>query len=362
MSRQARVIQIGVGSVGSAVVRLLMQQRARWRDLYGVDVQVSALLDTRGSIVNPRGLEDSELLSALESKGAGRSLAEIAGGGLADAGDVLTALTGREARTVLVDCAAGEGTYGIHLRALQAGCNTVFSNKAPLAVDQVRYDSLYAVGPGRIWNEATVGARLPVISTLCSLLDTGDEVEEITGCLSGTLGYITSELMCGRRYSEAVRTARDLNYTEPDPRDDLCGLDVARKALILARTFGRKLDLEDVRVEPLMPVLDPGLSVDEFMEALHVADEEFEERVERASASGNSLRYVANVPAEGEVTVGLQEVAANSQTGSLAGPDNSVTFRTREGGEHPLTVIGPGAGPVNTAMGVLADVLMAARS
>lgn len=382
MSRQAGLAQIGVGGVGAAVVRLVMSNREQWRDAYGVDIGYRALFDTRGSMMNSGGLDEAQLGVALKTKAAGASLSEMPEGTDASPSGLLAAFDG-QSRMILIDCAVGDRHYDSHVAALDAGWSVVLSNKAPLAVGQNRYDRLIgAARGGRLWNEATVGAGLPVIGTLRSLLAAGDEVEEITGCFSGTLGYITSELMDGTSYSEAVSRAKALGYTEPDPRDDLSGLDVARKALILARTFGRKLNLEDIKVQPLLPdrpvaqrkeltsarpaaqqtAHATSPSVQEFLAALPAADAEFAEKVERARVVGRSLKYVARVPARGEVTVRLEEVPMDTQIGSLQGPDNIVSFRTREYHDRPLTVIGPGAGATVTAMGVVSDVLEAARS
>ncbi len=360
--RQVGLIQLGVGVVGREVVRLVIRNRDSWRETYGIDVGYLALLDSSGMLSGPDRLSDDMLAEAVAQKERGGSLRDMSNTVPDASPDALRALQSVQVLGSVIDCAAGEQTYEHDLHALEGSFNVILSNKAPLAVSQERYDALHDAGKtGSLWYEATVGAGLPVISTLRSLLDTGDEVEEVVCCASGTLGYITSELMHGRTYSEAVGRARELGYTEPDPRDDLSGLDVARKALILARTFGRRLELEDVRVEPLLPPLDSSLSVPEFLQALPSADSQFRERVERAGRDGNSLKYIARVPADGEVTVKLEEVPAASQIGSLTGPDNIFSFRTREYREHPLVVIGPGAGPVNTAMGILSDVLAGAR-
>ncbi len=361
MTHQVRLVQIGMGNVGREVVRLLMESRERWLHRYGVNVCYAALLDTQGGVVCPDGIPDRVLRDLVAAKETGQSLAENSVGMRVSPLEALQRLGPDLGPVVLVDCAAGGGTYEAIHQTLLSGGSVVLSNKAPLAVDQERYDHLMEAGQSRLLNEATVGAGLPVLSTLRSLLDSGDEVIEIQACASGTLGYITSELMAGRQYSEAVSQARELGYTEPDPRDDLSGLDVARKALILARTFGRRLEPGEVRVEPLLPPLDTGLSVQEFMDALPEGDGEFSERVARAQRSGCSLKYVAKIPAEGEVRVELREAPERSQVGSLTGPDNIFVFRTREYREQPLTIIGPGAGPTNTAMGVLEDVLQSAR-
>jgi homoserine dehydrogenase len=359
-ARRARLVQVGVGKVGAALVRLLLQNRARWERDYGADVRYIALLDSRGAMVNVDGLDDDDLQDSLDAKAAQGSLFDTPEGVRIDATELMARLEGHE-DVILVDCAAGEGTYDAYLQALRAGWRVVTANKAPLAVSQDRYDLLREAGGSRVWNEACVGAGLPVLLTLRSLLDAGDVVHEITGCLSGTLNYIISELMAGKPYSEAVRVAYERGYTEPDPRDDLSGLDVARKALILSRTYGRRMDLEEIAVAPLMPEVDPSLGVPEFMLELPKANEEYDARVEAAKREGGTLKYVARAPAEGPVTVGLETVATDSYIGLLDGPDNLLTYHTRVYRDRPLRLIGAGAGPVNTAMGLLGDILQAVR-
>lgn len=362
-----RIVQIGAGAVGRAVARRVLAHRARWRARLGLDVGYVALYDSTGGIDWPKGGEDDQVRAALGTKGAGRPIAAIPGGRPGEPIRALECLDGPD-RVILVDCAAGEATYGAHLAGLTAGAVSVLANKAPLAVGQARYDALHdAARSGargilsRLYYEATVGAGLPVITTLRALREAGDEVREIRACASGTLGYITSELGAGTTYSCAVRRAHERGYTEPDPRDDLSGLDVARKALILARTIGRRLDLGEVAVEPLLPDSVSGGGVAEFLDSLPDADAGFARRVRRAAECGRVLRYVATVTAAGPLQVGLEEVPADGLVGSLAGPDNAFVIRTEAYADHPLVVAGPGAGDEVTAIGVVTDILAAAR-
>jgi homoserine dehydrogenase len=201
---------------------------------------------------------------------------------------------------------------------------------------------------------------LPVVDTLQKLLDTGDEVRRIQGCFSGTLGYICSQLDEGVSFSTAVQEAKRLGYTEPDPRDDLAGTDVARKALILARLAGYDLETSDVVPESLFPMEMGSLSVEEFVAQLGSLDEGYRRRVAVANSQGNVLRYVAEVEG-GRCQVRLTEVPRNSLMGALRGPDNIVSFQTERYAANPLTIIGPGAGPPVTAAGVLGDILALAR-
>ncbi len=197
---------------------------------------------------------------------------------------------------------------------------------------------------------------LPIISTLKRLLATGDQIVAIDGVLSGTLGYLCSQLEQQISYSQAILQAQSLGYTEPDPRQDLSGNDVARKALILARCAGWPLNKSDLTVEPLCPKTLKEATVDEFMRASSSLDREYRNRARTALSANKTLRYVAHVDESGG-QIGLLEVERTSTLATLRGTDNYIAFRTRRYSDTPLVVSGPGGGPNVTAAGVLGDVI-----
>ncbi len=238
------------------------------------------------------------------------------------------------------------------------GTGRCWPNKKPLSAAWVEFTELTAHGETRY--EATAGAGLPVIATLQGLLDSGDTLARIEAAMSGTLGYLCSELEAGAPLSAAVRAAHRLGYTEPDPRDDLSGADVARKALILARTCGLPWEMSDIQAEPWFPSDLAAVSREEFMARLEELDGPFAERVAAARARGAALRYVATVTPAG-ASVGLRAVPADHPLASLRGPDNLFSFTTARYAERPLVVRGPGAGQAVTAAGVLADIVATAR-
>jgi homoserine dehydrogenase len=205
-----------------------------------------------------------------------------------------------------------------------------------------------------------VGAGLPIISTLRSLLDSGDQIKRIEACMSGTLGYLCTALEEGLPLSNAVRIARDNGWTEPDPRDDLSGIDVARKALILARTWGLPWDMGHVPGTPWFPPDLAEVSIDAFMDLIEKVDQEYAERVSRAQARQHVLRYVAAVEADG-ASIELRELPLDHPLAALRGSDNLFVFTTMRYADQPLTVRGPGAGVEVTAAGVLADIVATAR-
>jgi homoserine dehydrogenase len=237
----------------------------------------------------------------------------------------------------------------------------VLSNKAPLALpmrdprSQVLWS--HAKSSGHLRYEATVGAGLPVISTLQTLLDTGDVPIEITGMLSGTFGAIFTDVASGTPFAQAVRTAKAAGFTEPDPRDDLSGLDVARKALILARTTGQGVDLTGIDVRSFVPESLADVSIDAFLDGIEGMSDEIGQLAADAVDEGGVLKYVASVQAGGDVTVGLQSVSTSTVLGALSGPENVVSFRTKRYDDHPTVVSGPGAGAAVTAAGMTGDLL-----
>lgn len=210
-----------------------------------------------------------------------------------------------------------------------------------------------------LYHQATVGAGLPVIATLKHLVDTGDRVLKVEGVLSGTLSYIFNTLAPGTPFSAVVADAKARGYTEPDPRDDLSGTDVARKVTILAREAGVPLELKDVPVQSLVPAaLDAAPTADAFMAGLPAHDADMEARLAAAAAKGCVLRYVGVVDvAARKGAVELREYPADHAFAALAGADNVIAFTTARYKDQPLIVRGPGAGAEVTAGGVFSDVL-----
>lgn len=352
--KRVALVQIGYGTVGAAVIKQVVAQRSAWQSMLGLDIRIAAVSGKNGVVLQEGESElTEEQLSALcNMRGAdatGSALTEI-----------VPAIQNADV-VILMDAAAGDATADALVNALNAGGGVVLSNKAPLALPHsdprtnVLWD--HARQGGRLKYEATCGAGLPVISTLQSLLGTCDEVIEIVGALSGTFGAIFSSVAKGEAFSDAVAHAKANGYTEPDPRDDLSGLDVARKALILARTMGREIDLDEIQVQSLVPEALTDVSIDEFMAGLHISDHEIGPQAIRARLENAALKYVAAVKPEGEIEVGLKGVAMSTVLGALQGPENVVSIRTKRYDEYPVVISGPGAGADVTAAGMIADAL-----
>ena len=347
--KRLEIVQIGLGHVGRKVAQIVLEERKRWREQDGLELNYRAVSDTSGALVG------EELLpQAIRIKQAGGKLRELAV--VEPLEEVLLSEPAQGTTRVVVDVAVHGGTYDLDLLGVRNGSYLVLSNKGPLSGSTQQYEQLVKMLPDRLWHEATVGAGMPIISTLDGLNASGDEVLEIQASPSGTLGFVMSGVEGGRRFSEAVEEAVALAYAEPDPRDDLSGLDVARKAIILARKMGRKIEPEEIPYRSLVPEGLEDVSLEEFMQRLPEHDEAFAERL-LAVEEHHMLRYLARIPREGAVTVGLVDEPVESPFGPISGPENVFDFRTRRYSDVSLTIRGPGAGPERTASGVVFDLL-----
>ncbi len=359
--KRVSLVQVGFGTVGGVLIEQVMGNRVLWRERFELDVSIAAVAGRSGATVAPDagGLDDDVLRRLVNDRRRGAS-----GGTATSLADALPGIV-NSGPTIVLDAASGEGTVDLDVQALGLGAGLVLSNKAPLAlpVSDPRTQALWSetASTGRLKFEATCGAGLPVISTLQSLLDTDDRIEEISGALSGTFGAIFSAVGAGVPFSEAVRDARAQGYTEPDPRDDLSGLDVARKGLILSRAMGKMIDIDDIEVHSLVPDHLVAVSIDEFLDRLSDQDLDIGRQAEESLATEMSLKYIMNWTAGGGVTVGLRRVQRSTVLGALQGPENIVSFRTGRYDQYSCVVSGPGAGAAVTAAGMLADMLTLAH-
>ena len=361
VSTKADVVVLGFGRIG----RELAAQLGIAKEAQGPHgARVVAVIDRSGYVFNPRGIPRRRLAELTQEKETGRSLAEARGGIRADARQALHDVAQHAlSRPILVDVTAGD-TSDILETALHAGMDIVLANKRPLAEASGAPGGLRRAAAARgrrLLHEATVGAGLPIIDTIKKLQESGDEILRIEGCPSGTLGYLFGELGRGTSFSSALRAAMQLGYTEPDPREDLSGMDVARKALILGRLLGFEGELDAVEVESLVPAEFRECSVREFITRLEEMDPAWRARVDRARSAETVLRYRATVSPT-TVHVGLVGVSLGSSFATLTGTDNQFAITTARYRTNPIVITGPGAGVAVTAAGVLNDVLKLAGS
>lgn len=356
------VLLLGYGNIGRALADLIASRTQHARERFGVAPRVVGVCDRSGFLFDPRGLAPEALGRAATAKRDGRGLATLEGAiATADPEDLVRhALQFRLSRPILVDVSDADGSDATFREAFRLGCDVVTANKKPLAGPVETFRALRddAFSHARLLKcEATVGAGLPVVDSLEMLLATGDRLLDASGCLSGTLAFLTMRLEEGRPLSEAVEEAVRLGYTEPDPVADLSGLDVLRKAIILGRLSGLAGDDTVIEREGLVADDLAGTPLDALLVALRTDyDGPMAERLEEARGEGRVLRYVARVR-PGRITVGPEAVDPEDPLGSLRGTDNRIVFRSERYDERPLVVTGPGAGIDVTAMGVLGDVL-----
>jgi aspartokinase/homoserine dehydrogenase 1 len=357
------VVLLGFGQIGRALAGIMAKSSgnkhgSKSNGQHG-KLRLVAAIDRKGFVFDPKGLGAKATQVLANGKLAGRSLAELPGGRASSPHDALAAV-GEHALSdpILVDITADESTPLVR-QALAAGMDVVLANKRPLSGSRRQSEELETLAGQsgrRMLTEATVGAGLPIFDTYRKLVESGDRVLKIEGCLSGTLGFVLTEVERGRPFSEAVRKAMEKGYTEPDPRDDLSGADVGRKGLILGRLLGFAGEPDAVEVESLVPAALRTLERDAFIAKLSSMDADWSRRAAAAKAKGKTLRYVASVTRD-RVTVGLAVVGRDSPFFGLKGTDNQVAFTTVRYRKNPLVITGPGAGPAVTAAGVLNDLM-----
>ncbi len=346
------VVLAGVGGVGAALLSQLDQHRDELKRDRGLTLQLSGVASSRRMLLDPAGLDPRDAAARLATDGVAADPAGLAS----------FAIGIKRPLRVFVDATASDDIPALYDTLLEKGVRVVTANKRRLAARFDGYRPLRETGWRRFFYETTVGAGLPVLRTLHELVATGDRLRRLTGLLSGTLGFLMDEVSKGQRFSEVVRHAHSLGYTEPQPLDDLSGEDVARKLIILAREGGLELEREGLEVEPLVGVDEwRGLELDALWKKLASLDDDFAARQAEAEAHGRRLCYVASLD-DGRGRVRLEAIDAEHACASARGTENVIAFYTERYSEMPLTVRGPGAGREVTAAGVFADILRAVSS
>ena len=341
---------IGPGLVGGALLDQIASQVERLRRDFKLDLRVRGITGTRSMRLSQGAID---LLRWREEREAGTEPVDLERFGEHVHSD-------QYPHTVIIDCSASADVAARYAHWLSQGIHIVTPNKKANSAEYGYYERMRearrAAGSHYLY-EATVGAGLPVVQTLRDLRETGDEIRRIEGMFSGTLAYLFNTWDGSQPFSTVVRQAKSLGYTEPDPRDDLSGLDVGRKLIILGREMGLRLEMADVRIESLVPAALAGCGIDEFLERLAEFDEPMLARLRAAQAKDQVLRYVGSVSADGAASVGVVELPRSHPFANIALTDNIVRFQTARYDRNPLIVQGPGAGPAVTAAGVFADLL-----
>jgi aspartokinase/homoserine dehydrogenase 1 len=344
---------IGPGRVGSALLQQLRAAQPRLRRTLGLELRLCGVVASKRMWLD---CDDAELNDRHDGAQTWRPN---------DLDAFAAHVRGHDGRhALLIDCSASDEVAAHYPRWLGCGLHVVTPNKLAGSGPLERWQAIRAAcaGGARFRCEATVCAGLPVVQTLRDLLDTGDELFAVEGMFSGTLAWLCNRHDGRQPFSALVREAHALGYTEPDPRDDLSGLDVARKLVILAREAGWPLSLEDVDLQSLVPAPLAGLDRDAFFARLDELDAPMATALAQAHAAGGVLRHVAHLDGHGHASVRLQVLPASHAFAHTRLTDNVVQFSTRRYCDNPLLVQGPGAGPEVTAAGVFADLLRIAES
>ena len=341
---------LGAGNVGAALLGQLEKQRDKLAQDFNIDLRVRAIARSQKMLLGDRRIDLSRWEEDFAANGIDVDLEQFEQHLNPD----------HLPHAVIIDCTASDAISSRYAGWLARGIHVITPNKKAFSGAYEDYQALRDAadeGSAHYFYETTVGAALPVITTLCDLIHTGDEVRSIRGIFSGTLAYLFNVFDGSTPFSEIVRIAKENGYTEPDPRDDLSGMDVARKLTILAREMGQPIELGDFPVQSLVPAALADVSIEEFLEKLPEYDAKMDALYQEASAENKQLRYVAEFDAAGNASVGLQAVDATHPFCNINLTDNIVQFESERYSANPLVIQGPGAGIEVTAGGVFADLL-----
>lgn len=352
--KQINLFIVGVGTVGSRLLEQLRQQHDYLLENLRLNVRVVGLANSKRLVFDEEGIDlDSWKDRLSDAGGTGLKPTETA--------DVIIERNLRN--SVFADVTADTGVVEMYPQLLKKSVSVIACNKVAASSAFEKYSGLKDLA--REYNanflfETNVGAGLPVINTLNDLMRSGDRVNRIEAVLSGTLNFVFNNYDGTRKFAEVVRQAQDEGYTEPDPRLDLSGMDVARKILILAREAGHRLEMENIENVPFLPASCFEGSVDDFYAEMARQEEHFRKLMDDAVSKGLKLKYIASL-VDGKASVGLQSIGPEHNFANLSGKDNAVLFYTNRYADLPLVIKGAGAGADVTAAGVFADIIRAAR-
>ncbi|MBS2212163.1 bifunctional aspartate kinase/homoserine dehydrogenase I [Carboxylicivirga mesophila] len=340
---------VGVGTVGKNLLQKITRQSERLLKTEHLSIRLAGLANSKQMIFNDRGLELESALEVLKEASPG-TIDQF----------VEQIIANNHSNSVFVDCTASALVAEKYQRLLENNVSVVTANKIAGSSSYARYEQLKKTARQKgvkYLFETNVGAGLPIINTINGMVQSGDRILQLEAVLSGTLNYIVNNVSADRPLSEVVLEAKELGYSEPDPRIDLKGTDVLRKLLILARESEYALEEQHVEIKPFVPAeYFTDESVDGFLQRLKAYDDAFEAMRAGAAAKGKVIRYAASLK-EGRARVGFIEVDAHHPFYNLADSNNKVILRSDYYYEHPMEIKGYGAGADVTAAGVFADII-----
>lgn len=337
------------GLIGGTLMKQIQQQKDYLANEKNIEINLIGVINSKTMLIDSNGIDLSKLDSKLDKFKEEANLNNF----------INRAIDLNFANSVIVDCSANKSVVEFYEKILKRSISIVTPNKIANTLSYAKYVALRETAKksnSRFMYETNVGAGLPVINTLDALLNSGDRILKIEAVLSGTLSYIFNNFKGDALFSDVVKAAKEKGFTEPDPRDDLSGLDVARKALILSRETGSKLELENIKVENLVPKELRAVDVKEFLKRLTELDDLYNKLKTKAEKKGNALRYMAVVEGS-KVEIALKEVDSTHPFYNLSGSDNMIVFTTERYKNNPLVVKGPGAGAEVTAAGVFSEII-----
>jgi len=348
--KSVNVFLVGTGLIGNTLLKQIKDQFQQLSDQNKLEVKLIGVANSKKMIFDENGLSLDSCIPQMKNQGDSMNLNDF----------TKKMIQHNLPSSVFVDCTSSADVAGQYEEILSANISIVTPNKKANSGVYENYKKLKSIAQARgvrFLYETNVGAGLPVINTLNDLLLSGDKVIRIEGVMSGTLNFIFSSFSKGKNFSDVVAEARAKGYTEPDPRDDLNGTDVARKILILSREAGIPLELSDVSIENLVPENCRGeMSADAFLSKLKETDSHFEKLLAKAEEKNEKLRYQA-VFENGKASVKLGTVNGSHPFYSLSGSDNIILLTTERYHDRPMVIRGPGAGAEVTAAGVFADII-----